>query len=202
MKFSATFEERAVRDEEQGDRPLVSSYLNPSMVDVKKPTSFALLEENPLCFWQVWGEEISTGKKRPFRFIKKPSDSQVREELGKDYVWGKAYNSNENAPVKECMAWPVYDFENKVVRIFSTDLYTILTQIRRIALNRKYKNLLNWDLSLAKTKIDGRTSYDVQVEPRDEDTQNELDDAWDEVQKKGFDINLMLTNGDPWNSEG
>ena len=33
MKFSATFEEKVKKAEEQGDRPLVSSYLNPSKVD-------------------------------------------------------------------------------------------------------------------------------------------------------------------------
>ena len=32
MKFSATFEEKVKKAEEQGDRPLVSSYLNPSKV--------------------------------------------------------------------------------------------------------------------------------------------------------------------------
>mgnify|MGYP005745395297 FL=1 len=48
MKFSATFEEKVKKAEEQGDRPLVSSYLNPSKVDPKEPVSFALLEEDPL----------------------------------------------------------------------------------------------------------------------------------------------------------
>ena len=47
MKFSATFEEKVKKAEEQGDRPLVSSYLNPSKVDPKEPVSFALLEEDP-----------------------------------------------------------------------------------------------------------------------------------------------------------
>ena len=55
MKFSATFEEKVKKAEEQGDRPLVSSYLNPSKVDPKEPVSFALLEEDPLIFWKIYG---------------------------------------------------------------------------------------------------------------------------------------------------
>ena len=58
MKFSATFEEKVKKAEEQGDRPLVSSYLNPSKVDPKEPVSFALLEEDPLIFWKIYGESV------------------------------------------------------------------------------------------------------------------------------------------------
>ena len=88
MKFSATFDEKVERSEEQGDKPLVSSYLNPGMVDVKKPAHFAFLELDPLMYFQTWGEEVSTGKARPFRFISKPSDEEVRTEMGKEYIWG------------------------------------------------------------------------------------------------------------------
>ena len=202
MKFSATFDERVEKSEEQGDKPLVSSYLNPSSVDVKKPAHFAFLELNPLMYFQTWGEEVSTGKARPFRFISKPSDEEVRAEMGKEYIWGKAYQSTENAPIKEAMAWPVYDFDNKAVRVFSCDQFTIQKAIKRIALNRKYKNLLDWDLCLSKVNTDGRISYDLQVEPRDDETESELEAAWKEVEKKGFDIKALLTNGDPFNPEG
>ena len=202
MKFSATFDEKVERSEELGDQPLVSSYLNPGMVDAKKPAHFALLELDPFMFFQTWGENVSDGKRRPFRFISRPSDEEVRTEMGKDYVWGKAFNSTENQPVKECMSWPVYDFDNKVVRVFSCDQFTIQKAIKRIALNRIYKNLLDWDLCLTKTITDGRTSYDLQVEPRDEDTESELEAAWAEVEKKGFDIKVLVTNGDPFNPEG
>ena len=73
MKFSATFEEKVKKAEEQGDRPLVSSYLNPSKVDPKEPVSFALLEEDPLIFWKIYGESVHGEKGKSFRFIEKPS---------------------------------------------------------------------------------------------------------------------------------
>ena len=201
MKFSATFESRVEQAEEQGDIRLIKVFLNPGDVDPKKPLSFALLEEDPLMYFQTWGESTSGGKKRPFRFVSKPTDKAVRTEMGKEYEWGKAYQSEENAPIKEAMAWPVYDFENKMVRIFSCDQYTIQRSIKRIAANRKYKNLLDWDLCLSKTITDGRTSYDLQVEPRDEDTQQDLEEAWDEVVRKGFDMTVWIDNGDPFNPD-
>ena len=68
MKFSATFEEKVKKAEEQGDRPLVSSYLNPSKVDPKEPVSFALLEEDPLIFWKIYGESVHGDKGKSFRF--------------------------------------------------------------------------------------------------------------------------------------
>jgi hypothetical protein len=61
---------------------------------------------------------------------------------------------------------------------------------------------LDWDLCLSKINTDGRISYDLQVEPRDDETESELEAAWKEVEEKGFDIKALLTNGDPFNPEG
>ena len=65
MKFSATFEEKVKKAEEQGDRPLVSSYLNPSKVDPKEPVSFALLEEDPLSFGKFTENQYTEKKVNP-----------------------------------------------------------------------------------------------------------------------------------------
>jgi len=77
MKFSATFEEKVKKAEEQGDRPLVSSYLNPSKVDPKEPVSFALLEEDPLIFWKIYCEFVHGDKGKSFRFIRKPTEEVI-----------------------------------------------------------------------------------------------------------------------------
>ena len=82
MKFSATFEEKVKKAEEQGDRPLVSSYLNTSKVDPKEPVSFALLEEDPLIFWKIYGESVHGDKGKSFRFVSKPTEEEILTEMG------------------------------------------------------------------------------------------------------------------------
>ena len=47
--------------------------------------------------------------------------------------------------------------------------------------NRKYKNLMEWDLSLSLDREGGRWNYDIQIEPQDEDDQPELEAAWEKV---------------------
>ena len=91
MKFSATFEEKVRKAEEQGDRPLVSSYLNPSKVDPKEPVSFALLEEDPLIFWKIYGESVHGEKGKSFRFVSKPTEEEILTEMGGSYKKGTKF---------------------------------------------------------------------------------------------------------------
>ena len=98
MKFSATFEEKVKKAEEQGDRPLVSSYLNPSKVDPKEPVSFALLEEDPLIFWKIYGESVHGDKGKSFRFVSKPTEEEILTEMGGSYQRGARRCSRSARP--------------------------------------------------------------------------------------------------------
>ena len=203
MKFSAAFEEKVARSESQEDRPLVSSYLNPPKIDAKKPARFALLEEDPFIFYAVWCKEVSSDKNLKMRFSSKPSEKEVFTALGKEYSWGTKWQSDERAPVKETYAWPIYDYDNKMVRILEIDQFTIANAFRRLAGNKKYTpNLTFWDLSLYRVVTDGRTTYDLQVEPRDDEAEEAMEAAWKETQKKGFNLQELITNGDPFNPGG
>ena len=198
MKFSATFEEKVKKAEEQGDRPLVSSYLNPSKVDPKEPVSFALLEEDPLIFWKIYGESVHGEKGKSFRFLKKPTEEEILTEMGGSYTRGTKFQSTEPADPRETYVWPIYDYKNKIVRILEADQYQILSKIRKLSLNRKYKNLMAWDLSLSLDREGGRWNYDIQIEPQDEDDQPELEAAWEKTKSKGFDLTKLLSYEDPF----
>ena len=64
------------------------------------------------------------------------------------------------------------------------DQYQILSKIRKLSLNRKYKNLMAWDLSLSLDREGGRWNYDVQIEPQDEDDQPELESMGRKLSQK------------------
>ena len=85
-----------------------------------------------------------------------------------------------------------------MVRILQADQYQILSKIRKLTLNRKYKNLMEWDLSLSLDREGGRWNYDIQIKPQDEDDQGALDAAWEKVKSKGFDLKKLLTYEDPF----
>ena len=98
------------------------------------------------------------------------------------------------------MNWSVYDFDNKCVRALKIHQFTIQQQIQSVSLNRKYRNLLDWNIELGKM-VGAKTSYNLQVVPRDESTQEELETAWDKAQDNGWDLNRLLENGDPSKAE-
>ena len=198
MKFSATFEEKVKKAEEQGDRPLVSSYLNPSKVDPKEPVSFALLEEDPLIFWKIYGESVHGEKGKSFRFISKPSEEEILTEMGGSYTRGTKFQSTEPAEAKETYVWPIYDYKNRLVRILEADQYQILKDIRKHSLNRKYPDLSEWDFSLSLDRDGGRWNYQVQIEPQAEEDQPEVEAAWEKTKSKGFDLTKLLSYEDPF----
>ena len=198
MKFSATFEEKVKKAEEQGDRPLVSSYLNPSKVDPKEPVSFKFLELQPLIFWKIYGESVHGDKGKSFRFMDKPTEEEILTEMGGSYTRGTKFQSNEPAEAKETYVWPIYDYKNKMVRILEADQYQILKDIRKHSLNRKYPDLSEWDFSLSLDRDGGRWNYQVQIEPQAEEDQPEVEAAWKKVKSKGFDLKKLLTYEDPF----
>ena len=61
-------------------------------------------------------------------------------------------------------------------------------------------HLLDWNIELGKM-VGAKTSYNLQVVPRDESTQEELETAWDKAQDNGWDLNRLLENGDPSKAE-
>ena len=198
MKFSATFEEKVKKAEEQGDRPLVSSYLNPSKVDPKEPVSFKFLELQPLIFWKIYGESVHGDKGKSFRFMEKPTEEEILTEMGGSYTRGTKFQSNEPAEAKETYVWPIYDYKNSMVRILEADQYQILKDIRKHSLNRKYPDLSEWDFCLSLDRDGGRWNYQVQIEPQAEEDQPEVEAAWKKVKSKGFDLKKLLTYEDPF----
>jgi hypothetical protein len=198
MKFSATFEEKIKKAEEQGDRPLVSSYLNPSKVDPKEPVSFKFLELEPLIFWGIFGESVHGEKGKSFRFLEEPTEKEILTEMGGSYTRGTKFQSTEPADAKETYVWPIYDYKNKMVRILEANQYQILKDIRKHSLNRKYPNLSEWDFSLSLDRDGGRWNYQVQIEPQAEEDQSEVEAAWEKTKSKGFDLTKLLSYEDPF----
>tara|TARA_R100001163_G_C5012764_1_gene158114 strand:+ start:333 stop:947 length:615 start_codon:yes stop_codon:yes gene_type:complete len=204
MKFPASFLERVEKAENQEDGLGTSIYMNPGEIDPKKPAEFAFLHKDPLCFFEVWGIHITSDKQKPFRFIEEPTDNEILKELGGEYQRAvNTYSDESPKPPRKpqlCMNWSVYDFDNKCVRALKIHQFTIQQQIQSVSLNRKYRNLLDWNIELGKM-VGAKTSYNLQVVPRDESTQEELETAWDKAQDNGWDLNRLLENGDPSKAE-
>jgi hypothetical protein len=86
------------------------------------------------------------------------------------------------------------------VQVLEVSHISLARQFAKYGLNKKYsKNLLDWDFELSKIKAD-MVRYELLIVPRDEDEHNEtqMEKAWLQVQKGGFDLNRMVTGDDPF----
>ena len=93
MKFSKTtletYERNLQSKKDAAERPLTKQYLNPNEIEIGSEVTFALLDEDPLEYWEVWGQNIETNKYRPFRFPgegPEPSNEDIHSELGGNWV--------------------------------------------------------------------------------------------------------------------
>ena len=219
MKFSTVADneyKKALEEPEKvssGDR-----YFRPNQIENNQEVEFIFLEEDPLEYWQVFAENISDGTKRPFRFPlvgEAPSDEDILKELGGDYRRTKVQYDNDklglkanisDSPASHCYVWPIWNLEQKTVQVFEVSQPSIFKQIKKETGLKKYRKGIGLDsdfsCTLHKVK-EGFTKYTFNIIDRDEDLViSGIEKAWEQLEDDGFNINVLIDNGDPFNSEG
>ena len=201
MKLSATFLDAIEKENEGGSSK--ENYLRYTKLAQGKPANFALLEQDPLCYWLVWGETSDGSSMKPFRFLEKPSDEDIKLELGNEYTQMLNFDKTALRKPVECLTWPVYNWDLNQVQVLEVAHISLSRQFAKYGLNKKYsKNLLDWDFELSKIQAD-MTRYELLIVPRDEDEHDEGQMAkdWKAAERAGFDLNRIVGGGDPF-SEG
>jgi len=179
------------------------NYLRYTKLEAGKPANFALLEEDPLCYWLVWADGTD-GSAKPFRFVSQPSQADIDAEFGTNYTQALNYDKTGPRKPQECLTWPVYNWDLNLVQVLEVSHVSLARQFAKYGLNRKYsKNLLGWDFELSKIQAD-MTRYELLIVPRDDEehSDDKMDAAWEKAQKNGFDLQQMVVGGDPFNPAG
>ena len=94
MKFICKISLDAIEKENEGSSSK-DNYLRYTKLTQGKPANFALLEQDPLCYWLVWGETKDGMSMKPFSFVQKPSAEDIKLELGNEY--NQALNFDKTA---------------------------------------------------------------------------------------------------------
>jgi len=196
--FLATLEPQ---NEEQSKDP---PYLRPNKVELGQPAVFALLDEDPIEYWLVWGTPREGGNNSPFRFLEYPSDEDIELEMGRDFTRAENWDKNGPDKVYKALTWPIYNWQKERVEILEITQVSISRQFVKYGLHKTYsKNLLDWDFQLDRSKVGGKTKYELMIIPRDEDEHNDMQMAkdWKAALKAGFDPNRLIGGGDPFKEE-
>lgn len=172
-------------------------YLNPSKLESGGSVRFALLDDQPLEYWEVWGES-GDGKLKPFRFADNPSSEDVEIEMGNEFT--RRLNRDGTAPEasKFAVAVPVFNHDSQKVEIFSATQKGIIKEFDKISQMEDYSDLLAWDFVLSREGTGLKTEYSLRAVPRKKGTSPLIEATFAEQKEKGFDIKELMTGGNPF----
>ena len=220
MKFSTVAEKEYQKTLEEPDKSSSADrYFRPNQIDNNQEIEFIFLEEDPLEYWQAFGENISDGKALPFRFPisdQPPSNEEILTAMGGAYTRSKCQFDNEklglkknvsDSPAVHCYVWPIFNLDKNCIQIFEVSQPSISKQIIKETGLKKYRKGVGLDSVFSCTLhkvVDGFTKYTFNIIDREE---NEDKDElilceWDKVKEDGFDIDQLILGGDPFNPEG
>ncbi len=174
-----------------------SDYLKIKKEKVGDSIRFAILSEEALDYWTAWGSETATGKFKPFRFSSQPTDADIEAEMGPNFERAKAYQSEDIRPAAFAMATFVWSFEDEKVMVLEIDKKTLIREIDNISQQPDYEVIQDTDLIIT-WKGPNNGWYSVMPAPRKKGTQDQIDAAWSEAQKQGYDLNQLLVGGSPF----
>lgn len=172
-------------------------YINPTKIESGGNVRFALLEEEPLCFYEAWGES-GDGKLKPFRFADNPSDDDVEIEMGNEFTRRMNRDGTGVEPAKFGVAVPVFEHESQEVKIFQATQKGIIGELDKISQMEDYSDLLAWDFVLSRDGTGLKTQYSLRAVPRKKGTSPLIEATYQEQKEKGFDIKELMTGGNPF----
>ncbi len=220
MKFSTVAEKEYKKTLEEPDKSSSADrYFRPNQIDNNQEIEFIFLEEDPLEYWQAFGENISDGKALPFRFPisdQPPSNEEILTAMGGAYTRSKCQFDNEklglkknvsDSPATHCYVWPIFNLDKNCIQIFEVSQPSISKQIIKETGLKKYRKGVGLDSVFSCTLhkvVDGFTKYTFNIIDReeDEDKDAKIADEWESLKEDGFDIDQLILGGDPFNPEG
>ena len=172
-------------------------YINPTKLESGGSVRFALLDDQPLEFFEVWGES-GEGKLKPFRFADTPTEEDAEIEMGNEFTRRMNRDGTGVEPAKFGIAVPVFEHDSQEVKIFQATQKGIIGELDKISQMEDYSDLLAWDFVLSREGTGLKTEYSLRVVPRKKGTSPLIEATFAEQKEKGFEIKELMTGGNPF----
>jgi len=140
-------------------------YINPTKLESGGSVRFALLDDQPLEFFEVWGES-GEGKLKPFRFADTPTEEDAEIEMGNEFTRRMNRDGTGVEPAKFGIAVPVFEHDSQEVKILQATQKGIIKEFDKISQMEDYSDLLAWDFVLSREGTGLKTEYSLRVVPR------------------------------------
>lgn len=173
-------------------------YLNPSKIPAGGSARFHIVSEEPLSFFECWGEATDGSGVKPFRFQEDPSPADIDAEMGESYQRRPNRDGTGHEPVKAAMAFFVYNYETSSVQVLQISQKGIIRELDQLTQMEDYADLENWDFVLGKEGSGITTEYSLRIVPQKKSAKPEILKACQELEAAGGDIKRLLDGGNPF----
>lgn len=173
-------------------------YLNPSSIPDGESVRFSPVGDASLAFLEVWGR-TSEGKSKPIRFAEEPTSKELADRAADEGV-ALIDKSGSPSKLKQALAFWVWNYSTSSVQLFQATQAGILETLANLFSDEDVAdNPGAWDLELQRFGQGLETRYTLTLKPgkRKGTVAAEVDAAWKECEKKGFNLESLLVNGDP-----
>jgi hypothetical protein len=104
--------------------------------------------------------------------------------------------------IKHFWAFPVWDFQDKNVKVLEITQKTVMTAVRNYTKNAKWGSpIMKYSFTVTREGDGFDTEYSIMANPAEATIDYAITDAWEQAKADGFDITRIYEGGDPFKSE-
>ena len=182
-------------------------YLNPSQINEGDKCRVTFLGDDSAIGYEVWVD--GPEKNISLRFKDEPTRSDIEERCSE--AGGKfkrnAETGEEEVLVKRFMVFAVWNYQTETVQVFQFSQSSLATPIISYLSDEEIEAEPHlYDFVISKTKV-GPLPRDVRYEVaalpgrrRKADVNKQVETAWKKVTDESFNLQAVISGGDPFNS--
>ena len=189
--------------ERQADKGGSNLFLNPSSVADGGSIRFSPVGDAALDCYEQWGRS-SEGKPVCLRFSDEPTAKEVADRAADEGITLVDKQGNPTK-CKAALAFFCFEYESASIRLFYASQASILETFASLFSDEEVaENPGAWDFSLERNGQGLDTRYQLVLKPgkRKGTVKAEVDAAWAECEKAGWNLESLLVNGDPTKPAG
>ena len=173
-------------------------YLNPSKIPAGGSARFHIVSDEPLPYFECWGEAVDGSGVKPFRFCEDPSPADIEAEMGLSYQRRPNRDGTGHEPVKAAMAFFIFSYETSSIQVLQLTQKGIIRELDQLTQMEEYQSLEDYDFILSKEGSGITTEYALRIVPLKKGGKAEVHAAAQELEKAGGDIKRLLDGGNPF----
>jgi hypothetical protein len=173
-------------------------FLNPGSLSDGDSVRFSPVGDKSLDFVEIWARS-SEGRPKCLRFAEEPTTKELNDRAADEGVQLIDQKGQPTRP-KQALAFFVFNYSTNSIQLFQASQVSILDTLAALFSDEDVANDPGaWDFELQRTGTGMDTRYTLVLKPgkRKGAVATQVNAAWDECVSEGYNLEALLTGGDP-----